>query len=344
MNSLPSPRPSRRRFIGLGIGFAAGIGLSTGYPQIAAFAGELQDFIKGPPVPDIAPRQLSEHVWMIYSKDGFPTPENQGMMSNITFVISREGVIFLDPGGSLQIGEMALRQVRTLTNKPVIAVFNSHYHGDHWLANHACVDAFGNTLPIYAHAVTKRQIEGVEGNLWRSLMERWTNQATAGTRIVPPNRVVDQGDSFNFGDVTLRVHHYGTAHTPGDICIQVVEDGLTFVGDIAMDRRIANMDDGSYIGTFRYYDELERATGPQLWVPGHGMPSHQVLDWNRSLFEGIYQNCLDAVKQGQTMEQARARVLKDERVASRAADTLGFESNIGKYVSIAYLEAEKEAF
>jgi hypothetical protein len=31
-------------------------------------------------------------------------------------------------------------------------------------------------------------------------------------------------------------------------------------------------------------------------------------------------------------------------VASRAARTRGFESNIGKYTSLAYLEAEKEAF
>jgi len=37
-------------------------------------------------------------------------------------------------------------------------------------------------------------------------------------------------------------------------------------------------------------------------------------------------------------------VLKDPRVSTRAADTQGFESNIGKYVSLAYLEAEKEAF
>jgi hypothetical protein len=31
-------------------------------------------------------------------------------------------------------------------------------------------------------------------------------------------------------------------------------------------------------------------------------------------------------------------------VAQRAAGMQGFESNIGKYISLAYLEAEKEAF
>lgn len=41
----------------------------------------------------------------------------------------------------------------------------------------------------------------------------------------------------------------------------------------------------------------------------------------------------------------RARVLRDPRVAERAATmAAGFAANIGKYVSLAYLEAEKEAF
>jgi hypothetical protein len=31
-------------------------------------------------------------------------------------------------------------------------------------------------------------------------------------------------------------------------------------------------------------------------------------------------------------------------VASRASTMAGFDSNIGKYTSLAYLEAEKEAF
>ena len=50
------------------------------------------------------------------------------------------------------------------------------------------------------------------------------------------------------------------------------------------------------------------------------------------------------MKDSQPVEVARAAVLKDPRVAQRAATMEGFEANIGKYVSLAYLEAEKEAF
>lgn len=344
MQIKKSFQAERRRFLRLGLGSATIATTASYWPAISAFADDFMDFIVGPPVPDIAPEQLSGHVWMIYAEDGFPTPENKGMMCNVVFAITEQGVVMLDTGGSLQIGEMVIRQIRKLTDKPVIAAFNSHYHGDHWLANHAFVDAFGEDLPIYAHPDTKREIEGVQGSLWKRLMEQWTNQATAGTRIVPPNQEVEHGAEFDFGDVRLRIHHYGPAHTPGDISIEVLEDQLTYVGDVAMDRRIANMDDGSYAGSLHYLDELENNARSRLWVPGHGRHSAELLAWQRELFEGIYENCLLAVEEMQSMQEARDRVLADPRVASKADETLGFEANIGKYISLAYLEAERAAF
>lgn len=140
------------------------------------------------------------------------------------------------------------------------------------------------------------------------------------------------------------MHHYGKAHTPSDICVEVVEDKLACVGDVAMDRRIANMDDGSYLGTFKTYDALEKNTRSAIWLPGHGEPGPDVLKWNRELFEGIYMTCEQAVKDGLPLEDAKAQVLKDPRVVGRAKDTKGFDVNIGKYVSLAYLEAETAEF
>lgn len=324
---------------------AAALGAAEFAPWQAmnAFAREVEDFVRGPAVKDHPLRQISKHVWIIFSPDGFPTPENQGMMCNLTFVDTPKGLVVVDSGASVQIGEMAIRQIRKKFTKPVIAVINTHYHGDHWLGNDAFAAAYPD-LPIYAHPGTMAEIRGMQGNLWRTLMEQWTNQATLGTRVVPPNRPLDHGNELKFGDVTLRVHHYGKAHTPSDICIEVVEDKLTCVGDVAMDRRIANMDDGSFLGTFKAYDELEKNARSAIWLPGHGEPGPNVLKWNRTLFEGIYQTCEKAVKAGLPLEEAKALVLKDPRVASNARDTKGFEANIGKYVSLAYLEAEAAAF
>lgn len=345
MNPDFSATPRNRRqwlrmATGLGLG-AAGLAL---VPEARLFAQQVQEFIEGPPVPDVAPEQLSPHVWMVYAKDGFPNQANQGLMASVLFVVTRQGVVVLDSGASLQIGQMAIRMIKTVTPKPVIAVFNSHYHGDHWLGNHAFAEAFGKDLPIHALAHTRDQIAGHEGNLWRSLMERWTNQATLGTKVVAPNKVVESGQVFDYGDVQIRLHHYGRAHTPSDLCVEIVQDKLTYVGDIAMANRIANIDDGSYPGTFKYYDAIKKAAGEQLWVPGHGRGSRDLLDTYGTFMKGIWEPCVQAVKEGIALDGAKDLVLKDPRVASRAKTMDGFDSNIGKYTSLAYLEAEKETF
>jgi glyoxylase-like metal-dependent hydrolase (beta-lactamase superfamily II) len=331
----------RRSFLGAA---AVGMGAVGMWPELQTFAADVQDFLVGPPVKDIPPQQVSKHVWMIYAPDGFPTPENRGMMSNVSFVVTSAGVVILDSGSSLQIGQMAIRMIKKVTALPVIAVFNSHFHGDHWLGNHAFVEEYGTQLPIYALAKTIETIKGIEGNTWRLLMERWTNQSSAGTKSVAPTHVVTHGQKFKFGDVDLVLHHYGRAHTDADLCVEVVQDKVTSIGDIAMTNRIANIDDGSYMGTFKYYQAIKAAAGAQLWLPGHGQPAKDLLDSYGQFMAGIWEPCLQAVKDGKSEAEAKALVLKDPRVQKRAKDMQGFDSNIGKYTSLAYLEAEKEAF
>ena len=337
----PHPRTSRRALLRHGAWIGLGALLS---PPALRFAAAADDFIRGPAVPDQPLQRLSPRVAMVYAQDGFPTPENRGMMANVLFVITSAGVVVLDTGASVQIGEMAIRRLRTLTDRPVVAVINSHYHGDHFLGNDAFVQAYGAALPIHAHPQTRRQIEGLAGSGWRLAMERWTNGATLGTQVVVPNRDAGHGDVLRFGDTTLKIHHHGRAHTDADLCVEVVEDRVLYAGDVVMNGRIANMDDGSYVGTLQTIDNLVRDVPGALWVPGHGRASHTLPAEQRALFAGIYDNCVLAVKAGDDEAAARRRVLADPRVAPHAARTLGWDSNIGKYISLAYLEAEKANF
>ncbi len=314
----------------------------------AAYAQEKPPFqpsgpSRGPSVKDRPLERVSERVWIIQAPEAFPTPGNQGLMANLTFVDTEKGLVVVNTGSSEQIGEMAIGQIRAGLKKPVVAIVNTHHHGDHWLGNGAFAAAYPG-VPIYAHPGAMAAIRGAPGEQWRANMEKVTGGATAGTRVVPPSESVENGSVLRFGDTTLRMHHYGKAHTPHDIVVEVVEDGVTVVGDVAMDRRIANMEDGSYLGTLATYDALEANTKTRTWLPAHGRPGPDVLRWNRELFEGIYRVCEQAVKDGKSIEEAKELVLKDPRVAARAADTAGFKENIGKYVSLAFLEAEAAGF
>jgi len=302
------------------------------------------NFVIGPAVKPTPLQQISRHVWMIEAADGFPTPDNQGLMANITFIEGSNGVLVFDSGASLQIARMAVEQWRARGGKPVTAIVNSHYHGDHWLGNHGFVEAYGKDLPIYAHPESRKAMAGLHGSYWLESMVKWTNGATMGTEMVLPNRDANHGDTLSLGDVTLKLHHYGVAHTPGDLCLEVVEDRVMCVGDVLMDRRIANMDEGSYLGSFKTFDALEANAKTKIWLPGHGKPGPDVLRWQRELFQGIYDACTAAVKAGEPVESARSKALADPRVASKISETKGFDSNIGKYVSLAYLEAEQAEF
>lgn len=324
---------------GLALGVAPG--LRGGLAEAAA---EVANFVVGPPVEDRPLVAVSPHVHVIRAEHGTPTPENKGLMSNITFVVGDRGVVAVDTGSSRQIADMAIRQLRRLTTKPVIGIVVTHFHGDHWLGNHGFVDAFGADLPIWSLAGTRLAIEGATGTMWRDSMLKWTNEATLGTRIVPPNRDVAHGFEVPLGDVTLRLHHHGPAHTPFDLCVEVVEDAVMCAGDVVMDRRIANMDDGSFQGTLDTIDRLTEAARPKIWLPAHGRPGTDVATWQRELFAGIWETCVKAIEDGVPIEGALPLALKDPRLASRAAETEGWDRNIARYVNLAYLEAEQAKF
>lgn len=69
----------RRHFLRTAAAFSA---LTTAefatWQAMSAFAREVEDFVRGPMVKDHPLRQVSKHVWMIFSPDGFPTRKTRG--------------------------------------------------------------------------------------------------------------------------------------------------------------------------------------------------------------------------------------------------------------------------
>ncbi len=355
----PCPETPRRHFLIQAGGCAAAAAL--GIPAFSALAsdtapaaipaphpGWLLAFsgagARGPKVPDMPARQLSRHVWGIIARDALPSGENLGFFSSCFFVLTKKGVVVFDTGSSVQVGEMFIRQIRQVSRAPVVAVVNSHWHGDHWMGNQAFYQAFGAKLPVYALAGCTAGIQGAMGQAWVRNMFSWTQGAINGTEPMLPNREISHGQVLDFGDVKLRAHHYAVAHTPFDLCMEVVGDGVTLIGDLAGNRRISNMDDGSFEGSLAYFSQIERNTRTRLWCSAHGEPSADQLQWNQTLFTGIWDSALAAAKEGAGPEAAKAMALTHPKVIEAMPGTIGFNANIGKFCSIAYLEAEKKLF
>ena len=243
------------------------------------------------------PQEVAPGVYVIHGPKELPSPQNQGFMNNPAFIVTEQGVVVIDPGSSVQVGEMVLARIDKITDKPVIAVFNSHIHGDHWLGNQAIRARYPDT-PIYGHERVGPKVIAGAGTEWVELMLRMTEQATAGTEVVGPDRPVRDGDELSIGGLTYAVMNNDKAHTDTDIMLHVRELGVMFLGDNAGHERILRLEGGSFAGNIEALDNAI-ATGARVFVPGHG-PSGgvEVAQRYRDYLSAVYETATQGVDQG----------------------------------------------
>jgi glyoxylase-like metal-dependent hydrolase (beta-lactamase superfamily II) len=289
---------------------------------------------------DYSPQEITKGVYVIHGPKELPSPENQGFMNNPAWIVSDGGVVVVDPGSSVQVGEMVLAQIEKTTDKPILAVFNSHIHGDHWLGNQAIRERYPE-VPIYGHERVGPKVIAGAGTEWVELMLSMTQNATAGTTVVKPDHPVRDGDELQIGGLTYRVMNNDKAHTDTDIMLHVPEKSLIFLGDNAGHERILRLEGGSFPGNV---EALENAieTGASVFVPGHG-PSggREVAERYRDYLKTVYATAQQGVEEGLADFEIRPLLMPRLEPWSQWA---GFEHELGRHINGAYLEAEAAAF
>jgi len=295
---------------------------------------------KGPEiVGDYPLTQLSARVYVLHGPNELPTKQNQGFMNNPGFVLTSKGVVVIDPGSSVQVGELVLKKIAGITKDPVIAVFNTHIHGDHWLGNDAIRAAYPKAV-IYAHP-NMRAKTAVEGESWLRLMSALTDDATKGTRAAPPDADINHDETLALGGMHFRVLHTGIAHTDGDIMIEVVEDKVLFAGDNIVAERTARMDDGNFKGNIAAIEAALKANA-KIIVPGHGRSGgHEVADAYLVYLNAFYTTVKKYYDQGISDFDMKDKVVAGLKPYHKWAL---FDAEIGKLISLAYLQIETEAF
>jgi cyclase len=83
------------------------------------------------------------------------------MCGNSVAVLTDEGVLVFDSGAVPDTASAILKEIRTLTQKPVRYLVNSHWHWDHWGGNQVFQAAFPD-LQIVTHEKTREQMLAVE--------------------------------------------------------------------------------------------------------------------------------------------------------------------------------------
>lgn len=285
--------------------------------------------------------RVSSNIYVVHSPRGLPNKANYGFINNPAFIVAKDGVIVVDPGGSLQVGAELVRKIRKVTDKPVIAILNTHIHGDHWLGNDGVRRAFPQAA-IYANPRMVERMKLGEGERWLERFKQMTEGAIAGTRVVAPTIGVGDGEILNLGGLNFRFHHF-KAHTDTDIMIEVMSDKALFLGDIVTYRTVPsrNQPQDAY-----YKGQLEATrTATQfpvkLYIPGHGPTGDRslVLESLR-LQEKLYSAVTKYFGQGLSDFEMKEPI---QRELAEYKDWNGLDA-LGQVINRIYLEIESDSF
>lgn len=283
---------------------------------------------------------LNPQVQIMHGPLGAPSVENEGFMNNPGIVIADTGVIVIDPGSSLHVGRQVLAEIEKVTNKPIVGVFNTHVHGDHWLGNHAIIEKYPNAQ-IYAHPEMIAQAKGGAGESWVKLMMDYTAGLANGTIATYPTDGTAHLQQIQMAGETFVIHYNVNqkAHTDTDIMIEHVGSNTLFLGDNCVNERLGGFGDSSdmheNIITLEYAKDLKMAH----YVPGHG-PSGNAdqalvpyLTYLQVLKEEAIRGYDEDLADYEIKPGAHAR-LTDHH------DWVSYESQMGKHLNRMLLEVE----
>ncbi len=284
--------------------------------------------------------QVSPSTYVIHGPVTLPTPENQGFMNNPAFVVGDSGIIVIDSGSTVQVGDMVLKLIKTVSDLPVVATFSTHIHGDHWLGNQAIAETYPDAKH-YAHPNMIEQANAGEGQSWVDQMLSLSEGASAGTVYYPPDTATDEAGQLHIAGKTFLIFHDAIAHTDTDIAIQLADESVLFLGDTVMNGRLGRLDDGQFKGLISFLDRM-LALDVNTYVPGHGASgSRKVVEDFKGLLETIYSTVEDEYENG--LSDFEIKPLIEEKIADRAR-WIDLNESLGKLVSLAYLEVEEDAF
>ncbi|MBN2864575.1 MAG: MBL fold metallo-hydrolase [Thiotrichales bacterium] len=330
----------RRDLLKSALGISAGLVGMTALKPLYASADDMA--FKAEPMFDVEPTKVTDRCYYFLATDPEPSPENKAFFNNPGFIITSEGVVVVDTGSSVQIGEMVIRQIKKVTDKPIITVINTHYHGDHFLGNHAFIEE-NPKIEIISHQATIDNIKNGGGEFWVGFMQRNSNNAISGTVITLPNKTVAGGETLKFGDTTLKIHQFAKAHTECDLIVEVVEDKTAFLGDVAM-RRVANMADGSFPGTIETMKKA-KALGCSNYILGHGPhDGPAICDDMQAFCENIYLNAVKYYDEGLSPFEMKPKIMDEPFMKNVASKWPGYDSTLGNFISLAVMEAEANMF
>ena len=211
-------------------------------------------------------QKVTDGVWALVGEKQQRSPQN--LANNATFgvVVTDDGVVLIDPGGSWKGAQAIHAEIRKLSDKPVTHVINSGGQDHRWLGN-GYWKAQGATIIASEAAIEDQK---TRGSLQLSGLTQLIGDGLDGTEPTYADVTFESDHTLETGGLVFQIMHRGQAHTPGDSFVWLASKKVMFTGDIVYVERVLGNGSQSNAKSWIEVFEAMAAFKPEHVVPGHG--------------------------------------------------------------------------
>ena len=284
-------------------------------------------------------KKLNDNVYVMHGPVEEPNEQNRGFMNNPAVIEAQKGLIVIDPGGNYNMGVEVLKEIEKVSKKPILAIIDTHKHGDHWFANLAILKKYPK-VKIYAHPQMIKEVKNGEADKWYEILDRLSHNLKGTKPYAFPNSEVTDGQIIEVDNQKFKIIHPKKTHTDTDIVVEHLNSNTIFLGDNVMRGRLGGFDASSSIfGNIELLEKLNKETNATLYVPGHGQSGKKdevinpYLTYLKTLIK-YAQKAYKADEDAYTVKEQMQQELKDY------SSWDAFSRQSAKHLQKAYLEVE----
>jgi quinoprotein relay system zinc metallohydrolase 2 len=287
----------------------------------AALALAASPLLRFAPAEAAAGMEISEIAPGVFVHQGryeLQSPENRGDMANAGFVVGTESVAVIDTLGSAIAGAELRAAIRTVTDKPIRYVINTHMHPDHVFGN----AAFKQDNPTFVGHYKLARGLGSRAERYLAINKTMLGDAAfQGIEVILPTLAVESSTTLDLGGRGLALETQPTAHTDNDLTVTDTATDTLFLGDLLFSVHVPTLD-GSIKGWLALLDALARKKAARV-VPGHGphaMRLPEALTPEQRYLADIAADVRKLIKEGKTLEEATRTAGFEDRDAWKLFD------------------------